>query len=84
MRNQAIGLRKVHLVECLSDAQANNQVERECGTRQKMDREHNVRMWYLIKKTAIDLSSPAVLKVQTVRNGRKSTYTKQEDIKAVL
>ena len=38
-------------------------------------------MWYLIQKTAKDPSSPAVLKVQTVTNGKKtSTYTKQPDI----
>ena len=41
-------------------------------------------MWYLIQKTVKDPNSPAVLKVQTVTNGKTSTYTKQPDIERVI
>ena len=41
-------------------------------------------MWYLIQKTVTDPSNSAVIKVQTVTNGRTSTYTKQVDIERVI
>jgi hypothetical protein len=41
-------------------------------------------MWYLIQRAAKESNNPAVLKVHTVRDGRISTYTKQEDIKEVM
>ena len=67
------------------DAKAKNRIGRARGIKQKIDREHNVRMWYLIQKTVKDPNSPAVLRVQTVTNGKKtSTYTKQPDIERVI
>ena len=74
----------VHLRNWLLDAQAKNQIERGHGIRQMINRENNVRVWYLIQRTVKDPGIPAVLKVQTVKNGRKSTYTKQEDIKEAI
>ena len=74
----------MHLRNCLIDARAKNQIEIARGIKQKIDREHNVRMWYLIQRTVKDPSSPAVLKVQTVKNGKTSTYTKQADIERII
>ena len=45
VRKQATGLRRVHLCDCLIDDRAKNQAERGRGIKQKIDREHNVRMW---------------------------------------
>ena len=70
LTKQAKGLRNVHLRDCLIDAQAKQQEERARGIRQKIDREHNVRMWYLIQQTVKEPRSPAVIKVQKVVNGR--------------
>ena len=70
VRKSSKGLRKVLLRDCLIDAKAKNQIGRARGIKQKIDREHNVRMWYLIQKTVKDPSSTAVLKVQTVTNGK--------------
>ena len=70
LRKQAKGLRKVHIRNCLIDAQAKQQKERARRIRQKIDREHNVRMWYLIQQTVKEPRNPAVIKVQKVVNGK--------------
>ena len=84
VRKASKGLRIVLLRDCLIDARAKNQIERARGIKQRIDRKHNVRMWYLIQKIAKDPSSPAVFKVQTVTNGKTSTYTKPPDIERVI
>ena len=74
----------MHPNDCLIDSQAKNQVVRARGIKQKIDHEHNARMWYLMQRTVKDPSSPAVLKVQTVKNERISTCTDQADIERII
>ena len=84
LTKQAKGLRKVHLRDCLLDAQAKQQKERVKGTRQQIDCEHNARMWYLIQRTVKEPRNPAVIKVQKVVNGRTETYSEQAEIEATI
>ena len=67
IRKQSNVLRKVHLRDYLIDARVENQVVRAHGIKQEIDREHNVRMWYLIQRTVTDPSSPVALKIHTVK-----------------
>ncbi len=48
LRNQAKGLCKVHLRDCLIDAQTKNQHKRIAVIKQKCNREEGKHMWYLI------------------------------------
>jgi hypothetical protein len=64
LRKQAKGLRKVHLRDCLIDAQTKWQHKRVTAIKQKCNREESKRMWYLIKWTVKDPHSPSVLRVQ--------------------
>jgi uncharacterized cysteine cluster protein YcgN (CxxCxxCC family) len=58
---QAKGLRKVHLRDCLLDAQSKNQNKRAQAIKQKLHCKESKRMWYLIKRTVKDPHSPSVL-----------------------
>ncbi len=49
LRKQAKGLRKVHLRDCLDNAQTKRQHKRVAAIKQKCNREESKRMWYLIK-----------------------------------
>jgi hypothetical protein len=49
LRKQTKGLRKVHLRDCLIDAQTKKQHKRVTAIKQKCNREESKRMWYLIK-----------------------------------
>ena len=80
LRQQAKGLRKVHLRDCLLDAQSKHQNERAKAIKLKLHREESKRMWYLIKRTVKDPHSPSVLKVQRVVEGNIEEYTVQEDV----
>ena len=51
LRRQAKGLQKVHLRDCLIDAQEKKQHKRVAPIKQKCQREESKRMWYLIKRT---------------------------------
>ncbi len=64
LRNQAKGLQKIHLRNCLIDAQTKRQHKHVAAIKQKCNREESKRMWYLIKQTVKDPASPSVLKVQ--------------------
>jgi hypothetical protein len=64
LRKQAKGLRKVHLRDCLIDAQTKKQHGCVRLIKQTTHREESKRMWYLIKCTVKDPHSPSVLKVQ--------------------
>ena len=72
------------MAEESAPVQLSDRCPSKASCKQVIGREHNVRMWYLIQKTMKDPSSPAVLKVQTVTNGKTSTYTKQPDIERVI
>ena len=74
----------MHLRDCLIDAQTGNQVERGQGIRQEIDHERSVRMWYLTQRTGKEPGRQAVLKVQTMNDGKTSTYQKQPDTERVI
>ncbi len=61
---QAKGLRKVHLQDCLIDVQTKKQHKRIRDIKQTINREESKQMWYLTKCTVKDPHSPSVLKVQ--------------------
>ena len=84
LRQQAKGLRKVHLRDCLLDAQSKHQNERAKAIKLKLHREESKRMWYLIKRTVKDPHSPSVLKVQRVVEGNIEEYTVQEDVEQAI
>ncbi len=48
LRKQAKGLRKVHLRDCLLDAQTKRQNKRAKAIKQKLCQEESKRMWYLM------------------------------------
>jgi hypothetical protein len=84
LRKQAKGLRKVHLRDCLIDAQTKKQCNRVAAIKQKCNQEESKRMWYLIKQTVKDPHSPSVLRVQRVVNGEVKEYIIQEDVKQAI
>jgi hypothetical protein len=81
---QAKGLRKVHLRDCLLDAQSKRQSERAKAIKLKLHREESERMWYLKKRTVKDPHSPSVLKVQRVVEGEIQDYTVQEGVEQAI
>jgi len=62
LRQQAKGLRKVHLRDCLLDAQSKRQNKQAKTIKLKLHREASKRMWYLIQRTVKTLTVPAYLK----------------------
>jgi hypothetical protein len=84
LRKQAKGLRKVHLWDCLIDAQTKKQCKRVAAIKQKCSREESKWMWYLIKQTVKDPHSPSVLRVQRVVNGEVKEYIVQENVKQAI
>jgi len=84
LRQQAKGLRKVHLRDCLLDAQSKRQNERAKAIKLKLHREESKRMWYLIKITVKDPHSPSVLKVQRAVEGKIEEYTVQKDVEQAI
>lgn len=84
LRKQAKGLRKVHLRDCLIDAQTKRQHKRVPAIKQKCHWEENKRMGYLIKQTVKDPHSPSVLRVQRVVNGEVKEYIIQEDVEQAI
>jgi len=83
-RQQAKGLHKVHLRDCLLDTQSKRQNERAKAIKLKLHREESKRMWYLIKRMVKDPHSPSVLKVQRVVEGEIKEYTVQEDVEQAI
>jgi hypothetical protein len=84
LRQQAKGLRKVHLRDCLLDAQSKRQNKRAKAIKLKLHREESKMMRYLIKRTVKDPHSPSILKVQRVVEGEIKEYTVQEDIEQAI
>jgi hypothetical protein len=84
LRKQAKDLRKVHLRDCLIDAQSKKQHKWVAAIKQKCNREENKQMWYLIKRTVKDPCSPSVLRVQLVVNGEVKEYIIQEDVEQAI
>jgi hypothetical protein len=82
---QAKGLHKVHLRNCLIDAQTKKEHKKVVAIKQKCNREEkSKRMWYLIKRTVKDPHSPSILRVQRVVNKEVEEYTVQEDIEQAI
>ncbi len=81
---QAKGLRKVHLQDCLIDVQSKRQHKQAAEIKQKCNRKESKRMWYLIKKTVKDPHSPSVLRVQQVVEGEVKEYTVQDKVKHAI
>ena len=84
LRRQAKGLRKVHLRDCLIDAQTKRQHKRVAAIRQRINREESKRMWYLIKRTVKNPANPSVLRVQRVVDGEVKEYVMQEDVEQAI
>lgn len=84
LRKQAKGLKKVHLRDCLIDAQTKRQHKRIAAIWQKCSREENKQMLYLIKRMVKDPANPSVLRVQHVVNGEVKEYTVQEDVEQAI
>jgi hypothetical protein len=84
LRQQAKGLHKVHLQDCLIEAQTKKQHKRAAKIKQKINREESKRMWYLIKRTVKDPPSPSVLKVQCIVEGEVKKFTEQEEGKHAI
>jgi hypothetical protein len=84
LRQQAKGLHKVHLQDCLIDAQSKRQHKRAAEIKQKCNRKESKRMWYLIKRTVKDPHSPSVLRVQRVVKGEVKEYTVQDEVKHAI
>ena len=63
LRQQAKGLHKVHLRDCLIDAQTKKQHKQVAAIKQKCNWEESKHMWYSIKQTVKDPLSPSVLRV---------------------
>ncbi len=64
LRQQAKGLRKVHLQDRRIDAQTKKQQEKVRDIKLIINQEESKRMWYLIKRTVKDPHSPSILKIQ--------------------
>jgi len=75
LRNQAKGLRKVHLQDCLIDAETKKQRDCVRDIKQTINREESKRMWS---------HSPSVLKVQRVIDGETKDYSIQEDVENAI
>jgi hypothetical protein len=79
LRQQAKGLRKVHLQDCLIEAQTKRQHKRVTVIKQRINHEESKRMWYLLKRTIKDPHSPSVLRVQHVIEGEVKEFNEQEE-----
>jgi hypothetical protein len=84
LRQQAKGLRKVHLRDCLIDAQTKKQHKQVAAIKQKCNREKSKRMWYSNKQTVKDPLSPSVLRVQWVVKGEVKEYILQENVEQAI
>ncbi len=84
LRKQAKGLQKVHLQDCLLDAQGKKQHKRAAAIKQKCQREESKCMWFLIKRTVKDFQSPSVLRVQRIVGGEVKEYVMQEDVEQAI
>ncbi len=84
LRKQAKGLQKVHLRDCLLDAQGKKQHKQAAAIKQKCQREESKRMWFLIKWTVKDPQSPSVLRVQRIVSSEVKEYVTQEDVKQAI
>jgi hypothetical protein len=84
LRKQAKGLCKVHLCDCLINAQTKKQCKSVTEIKQRCNREESKQIWYLIKQTVKDPHSPSVLRVQRVVNGEVKEYIVQEDVEQAI
>jgi hypothetical protein len=84
LRQQAKGLRKVHLQDCLIEAQTKKQHKRVAAIKQKCNCKESKRMWYLIKRTVKDPHSPSILQVQQVVEGEVKEFTEQDEVEHAI
>ena len=80
LRKTAGGLRKVHLRNCLIDAQERGDNDRVRAVKQKIEREQNSKMWFLIKRVVKDPRNGAVLEVEEVVNGKLVRHREKEAV----
>jgi hypothetical protein len=84
LQQQAKGLCKVHLQDCLIETQSKKQHKRVAEIIQKCNCKESKQMWYLIKRTVKDPHSPSILRVQGVVKGKVKEYTVQEEVKHAI
>jgi hypothetical protein len=84
LRQQAKGLCKVHLRDCLIEAQTKKQHKRVAAIKQKCNQKESKCMWYLIKRTVKDPHSPSVLRVQQLVEGEVKEFTEQEEVEHAI
>ena len=84
LRQQAKGLRKVHLQDCLIDVQSKRQHKQAAEIKQECNREESKRMWCLIKRTVKDPHSLSILRVQQVVDGKVKEYTVQDEVEHAI
>ena len=84
LRKTAKVLRKVHLNDCLIDAQMAGDEERIKGVKQTLQAEEQKRVWYVINRALDDPRLGATLKVQKMVNGEVTAITDKEDMNAEI
>jgi hypothetical protein len=84
LRQQAKGLQKVHLRDCLIEAQTKRQHKRVAEIKQRINCEESKRMWYIIKRIIKDPRSPSVLRVQRVIEGEVNEFNEQEEVEHAI
>ncbi len=84
LQQQAKGFHKVHLQDCLIEAQTKSQHKSAAEIKQKINCKECKRMCYLIKRTVEDPHSPSVLGVQRVVVGEVKEFTEQEEVEHTI
>jgi hypothetical protein len=84
LRQQVKGLCKVHLRDCLIEAQTKKQHKKVAAIKQKCNCKESKHMWYLIKRTVKDPHSPSALRVQQVVEGEVKEFTEQEEVEHAI
>ncbi len=74
LMKQAKGLQKVHLRDCMLDAQSKQQNKQSKAIKQMLHHEESKQMCYLIKRMVKDPHSPSDLKVQRIIDGEVEEY----------
>ena len=84
LRKAAPGLRQAHLRDCLLAAQLKKDKEKTKAIKDRIQREHNKRMWATIKKVVKDPPTRSVVKVERLENGWKIEYITQEEVEEAI
>ena len=84
LASSAEGLRKLHLRECLAQAQASGDCKKKAAIKSIINRESVRATWRLIKNATRDASGNSVTSVTTVRNGVETHYRTKESVENAL